>query len=383
MEPLDEWFSPEQLEEQIDTQLQRIPQITANERLLHNLQQVTQEDTQRLERLRARLLTHASDNSTRQPVPIQRYQQRRQGQIGPSKQRSVSRSSMKHMSRPLQMAMGLVALLVIGSMLGIFMQMKSHQQPQIGSHPSISTVTNVQVHGKAAFVLDATTGKVLLDTNSHAHLQFTGTARLMTAVVAIENSDDLNQPIMISQSMLQETTQGSSSTQLLAGDQLTLHDLIYALLLPGDNGAAVAIAHAIAGNTPDFVTQMNNEAHKLQLNDTHFSNPYGMPTKDDYSSAADLAKLTQYGLQRFEFTQAFEAPRYNVAATDHNHAYDWVSSAPTASDIRGANYGYNTRAGASIVFSSHRSDGQVLIGAEIGAPSLSILMADVKLLLKQ
>jgi D-alanyl-D-alanine carboxypeptidase (penicillin-binding protein 5/6) len=385
MEPLNEWFSPEQLEEQIDTQLRSGPQLTTNERLLHDLQHVTQEDAQSLEHIRMRLLIHASDNSKRPPVPIQRYQQRRQGQMSPSGQRPIARSGTKHVPRLLQLAMGLVALLVIGSMLGIFMQKKPHQPLQVTTpSPTSAVASSVQIHGKAAFVLDATTGKVLVDANSHAHLQFTGTARLMTAVVAIENSDDLNQQITISQSMLQEKTQGTSSALLQVDDTLTLHDLIYALLLSGGNDAAIVIAHAIAGNTPDFVTQMNNEAHKLQLNDTHFSNPYGTPTKADYSSAADLANLTQYALQRFEFAQAFKAPRYSVAATEYNHAYNWVSSAPTTtSDITGANYGYNASAGASIVFSSHRADNQVLIGAEIGAPSVSVLVADVKLLLKQ
>jgi D-alanyl-D-alanine carboxypeptidase (penicillin-binding protein 5/6) len=382
MEPLNEWFSPEQLEEQIDTQLRSGPQLTTNERLLHDLQHVTQEDKQSLERIRMRLLTHASDNSKRPPVPIQRYQQRRQGQIGPSKQRS-SHSSTKHMSRPLQLAMGLVALLVIGSMLGIFMQKKPHQPLQVTTQSPTSAVSSsVEIHGKAAFVLDETTGKVLVDINSHAHLQFTSTARIMTAVVALENSN-LDQHITISQSMLQETTQGTSSALLQAGDTLTLRDLIYALLLPGGNDAAIVIAHAIAGNTPDFVTEMNNRAHKLQLNDTHFSNPYGTPTKDDYSSVADLTTLTQYALQRPEFAQAFVTQQYSLAATQYHHAYKWSNSAPTASGITGANYGYNVPAGASIVFLSHRSDGQVLIGAEIGAPSLSILMDDVKLLLKQ
>ncbi|GCF10797.1 D-alanyl-D-alanine carboxypeptidase family protein [Dictyobacter arantiisoli] len=393
MEPLDKWFSPDQLEEQLARPSRSHPPTAVNERLLHDLTFVVEEDAQRLERLRARLLAQAADNRKRPPISIQPYQSGMSGPQGSSglqdvpARRPASHSDVKRTPRLFQLSLGLVALLIIGSMLGIFTRMKSHQPLQVSfQHPASTGVasvpaSSVPIHGAAAYMLDTMTGRMLVDINSRAHLPFVGVVRLMTAVVAIENGN-LDQSVTISQNVLQEAPQSPSSAQLVAGDRLTLRDLLPALLLSGGNDAAVVIAHTVTGNTPNFVAQMNDEAHQLQLYDTHFNNLYGTPVGDEYSSAADLAHLTRYALQLSEFSSIFGAQQHRVAATEHNHAYQWISSID-APGITGAISGYDARAGASIVFSSRRADGHVVIGVELGAPSMSILSADTRLLLQQ
>jgi D-alanyl-D-alanine carboxypeptidase len=271
-------------------------------------------------------------------------------------------------------------MLVIGSMLGVLTLFKSRSEQGNSNHkPPASTPT---VHGMAAFLMDATSGNVLVDVNSHAHLPIASTAKIMTAVVAIENAN-LDQPVTIKQATLDEVPQGMSTAQLQVGDQIQLRDLLYGLLLPSGSDAAIVIAHAVAGNTQNFVMMMNDEAHQLQLNDTHFSNPYGFSAPDDYSSAADLTRLARYAMQLSTFAQAVAEQEYVLSASSHNHRYLWHTTNTLLATYRGMNgikTGYDVLAGACMVFSAQRND-RLLIGTVLHTQSENVLDSDVKKLL--
>jgi D-alanyl-D-alanine carboxypeptidase len=153
-------------------------------------------------------------------------------------------------------------------------------------------------------------------------------------------------------------------------------------LLPSGSDAAIVIAHAVAGNTQNFV-MMNDEAHQLQLNDTHFSNPYGFSAPDDYSSAADLTRLARYAMQLSTFAQAVAEQEYVLSASSHNHRYLWHTTNTLLATYRGMNgikTGYDVLAGACMVFSAQRND-RLLIGTVLHTQSENVLDSDVKKLL--
>ena len=375
MDQRDQWFSAESIEEQIEQHLHTPEQSSANTRMLHDLQHVAEGDVQRLAHIRGRLTEHIAGNTKRSPVPLQRYQHT----TIPPLHRIDQRSVQKRQQVLVKLLSGIVAVLVFASMLGVFTVLRSHPAQRKANHEKTRSVTPV-VHGIAAFLLDASSGKVLVDVNSHARLSIGSTAKIMTAVVAIENAN-LDQSVTIEQATLNEMPAGMSTAQLQVGDQVQLRELLYALLLPSGDDAAFVIAHAVAGDTQKFVAMMNDEAQQLQLNDTHFSDPYGSPTPDDYSSAANLTRLARFALQLSAFAQTVATQEHVLTATAHNHRYHWQTTNTLLMSYPGMNgskTGYD--AGACMVFSAQRS-GRLLIGTELHAQSEAILTSDVKKLL--
>jgi D-alanyl-D-alanine carboxypeptidase len=265
-------------------------------------------------------------------------------------------------------------------MLGFFTLLRLRSEQENANHKTPASTPIVP--GTATFLMDATSGKVLIDSNSHARLPIAGIVKIMTAVVAIENAN-LDQYVTIEQATLNEVPRGTSTAQLQAGDQIQLRDLLYGLLLPSGSDAALVIADAVAGNMQQFVIMMNDEAHQLQLNDTHFSNPYGSSASDSYSSAANLTRLAQYAMQLSTFAQVVAQRDYALSATPHNHGYLWHTTNTLLASYPGMNgieIGYDVQAGACMVFFAQRNN-RLLIGAELHAASENELTSDVRKLL--
>ncbi|HZR44627.1 MAG TPA: D-alanyl-D-alanine carboxypeptidase family protein [Ktedonobacteraceae bacterium] len=237
------------------------------------------------------------------------------------------------------------------------------------------------VNGTSAYLLDATSGRVLLDVNSHMRLPIASTTKIMTAIVAIENSN-LDQDVLIEQNELNEVPPQASVAQLQAGDIMTMRDLLYGLLLPSGCDAAIVIAHTVAGSTNNFVTMMNNKAQALQMTDTHYTNPHGLSASDQhYSSAADLVKLARYAMNNPTFAQIVKQQNYLLPATLHHHLYNtWNNTnslLQTYSGADGVKTGSSDAAGYCLVFSAARN-GRHLIGAELHANSFQQLFTDAK-----
>jgi D-alanyl-D-alanine carboxypeptidase (penicillin-binding protein 5/6) len=201
----------------------------------------------------------------------------------------------------------------------------------------------------------------------------------MTAVLAIENGN-LDQPITIQQSELDEVPPSASVAQLQAGDRIRLRNLLYALMLPSGSDAAVVIANYIGGSTTNFVAMMNAKAQALGMTNTHYSNPHGFSADNHYSSAADLVKLARYAMANNSFfDQVVSQQSYVLDATDHNHKYtNWNNTNGLLGTYDGANgvkTGSSPEAGYCLVFSATRN-GHHLIGAELNAPTYDDVMAD-------
>src|SRR5204862_1393701 len=137
------------------------------------------------------------------------------------------------------------------------------------------------------------------------------------------------QMVTIQRDAFNEASENNGSTaNLTVGDQLRLKDLLYALLLPSGDDAAIAIADAMSGSVPAFVRQMNSYAHQLKLNNTHFINPDGLtymlsngqPDPNHYTTASDLAHLTRYALQNPLFAQIVELQEYILPSADTHQA---------------------------------------------------------------
>jgi len=145
--------------------------------------------------------------------------------------------------------------------------------------------------GARAFVLmDATTGRILLEKNSKDKMAMASTTKIMTALVALENGDLYSQ-VKVSP---KAASVGGSSFYLKPSEILSLENMLYGLLLPSGNDAAVAIAEHIGGSEENFVKMMNQKALELGALNTHFANPHGLDNPDHYTTAEDLAIIAKH-----------------------------------------------------------------------------------------
>ncbi len=150
----------------------------------------------------------------------------------------------------------------------------------------------IDVSARSAFALEADSGNVVYEKNADAKLSMASTTKIMTAIVAIENSS-LEDVIEITPEMV--GIEGSS-IYLQVGERLTMEELLYALLLESANDASVAIAHGVCGSVDAFVELMNATAEKLELNSTHFTNPHGLDNDEHYTTARELGALASYAM---------------------------------------------------------------------------------------
>ena len=164
--------------------------------------------------------------------------------------------------------------------------------------PLSSAATPPSVVGESAILIDETSGAVLYEKDPHAHLAPASVTKIMTALIALErgNPDD-----RVEVNIDSRTMRGSTVMGLIPGERLSLEDLLYGMMLPSGNDAALAIAEHISGSTPNFVALMNQRANELGLVDTHFVNPHGLDNPAHYSSAYDLAVLARIAMQRADF----------------------------------------------------------------------------------
>ncbi|GHO86260.1 D-alanyl-D-alanine carboxypeptidase family protein [Dictyobacter formicarum] len=242
-----------------------------------------------------------------------------------------------------------------------------------------------------AYLLDADTNNVLANIRGNERLPMASTTKIMTAIIALEKSQP-DQIVTVKEDAVKEVSENlGSSANLKAGDKVRMIDLLYGLLLPSGDDAAIAIADNISGSPANFVKIMNNYAHKLHLNNTHYINPDGLtyytgankkPDPDEYTTAADLAQLTRYALRNPIFAQIVQIQHYQLPATADHGAYSWNTTDDLLQSYPGTigvKTGFTVEAGACLVFaaknSKHTLIGVLLQGKEktdrfVDAPQL-------------
>jgi len=230
------------------------------------------------------------------------------------------------------------------------------------------------VLASAAALLDADTGQWLYLKNADRPLPMASTTKMMTALLAIRAGrlDDL---IRVSRAA---ATIGESTMGLREGERVSMRDLLYGLLLPSGNDAAIAIAEHVAGSQAAFLARMNATAQAMGLTETHFTSPYGFadtPDGDDpahYASARDLVVLARAVMALPLFARIVATKHYVVRATKHNreHVLDSIDTVifwyPGADGIKP---GWTTGAGICQVVDAKRF-GHHLIAVLLHTPNL-------------
>jgi D-alanyl-D-alanine carboxypeptidase (penicillin-binding protein 5/6) len=249
-----------------------------------------------------------------------------------------------------------------------------------------------QINATEAILMDSDTGTILYEKNAEVPVPMASTTKIMTALIALR-SGLLDQEVTIGQDAINEVLlNDGSSAFLVVGDKIKLRDLLYGLMLPSGDDAAVAIADAVAGSVQNFVKIMNIEAQKLHLYQTHYYNPDGLPPTDaqgnpingvHYSTPYDLARLARYAMSIPLFAQIVQTRTYTLPASATHHAYTWANTNELLGvyqGMLGIKTGSTPEAGDCLVFAAKR-DGHTLIGVTLHSDTDALRFQDTRTLL--
>lgn len=187
--------------------------------------------------------------------------------------------------------------------------------------------------------LDADTGQVLSAKKQDEQISIASLTKMMTVLLAIENSSSLNQTVTITDEMIDGLYEEQASVAgYVTGDTATILDLCYAAAIPSAADAANALAIQIGGSFENFYQMMNDKAAQLGMNRTVFKSAHGLDREGQYSTVEDVSKLLRYALQNPTFKEVFSTKEYTTQATTY-----YPFGIPLASTIwaYADTYGYN------------------------------------------
>lgn len=187
--------------------------------------------------------------------------------------------------------------------------------------------------------LDADTGQVLSAKKQDEQISIASLTKMMTVLLAIENSSSLNQTVTITSEMIDGLyEEQASGAGYVNGDTATVLDLCYAAAIPSAADAANALAIQIGGSFENFYQMMNDKATQLGMDHTVFKSAHGLDREGQYSTVEDVSKLLRYALQNPTFKEIFSTKEHTTQATTF-----YPFGIPLASTIwaYADTYGYN------------------------------------------
>lgn len=224
------------------------------------------------------------------------------------------------------------------------------------------------VTARAAILLDQATGRILFSKNAHEQLPMASTTKIMTAIIVLESAkiDDV-----VTVSEYAAHVEGSA-VDLEAGEEKTMEELVYGLILRSGNDAATAIAEHMSGSVEKFAERMTNRARELGATQTRFMNPHGLHHEEHYTTAYDLALISAH---------AMSIPKFHEISTTREKKISWTGREydrllrnqnklltlyPGADGIK---TGWTTPSGRCFVGSATRDDWQ-LVSVVLNAPQM-------------
>ena len=210
-----------------------------------------------------------------------------------------------------------------------------------------------KVNAISAVVVDGDTGRILWGKNENKPMAMASTTKIMTALVALENSD-----------ITKETTVSKNATlaspvkmHLSVGEKMTIEQLLYAMMLQSYNDSAVAVAEAVGGSVEKFCTMMNEKAKEIGCSDTVFETPNGLDKGNHHSTAEDMSKIGVYALKNQNLMKIMNTRDYTFKSS--KTTYSFVNKDRLLSEYEGAigmKTGFTGKAGHCFVGAANRGD---------------------------
>lgn len=175
--------------------------------------------------------------------------------------------------------------------------------------PEISSDTGV--------LMEAETGAVLYDKGADELRYPASITKLMTLLVAVENSQ-LDEQVTFTETGIRDVTPDSGNIGMQLGEVMTMEDCLYGMIIYSANEVSAQIAEHVGGTEQDFINMMNERAKEIGCTNTHFANASGLPDADQYTTARDMALIFREGLKNETFRKVLNTPTYVIKATNKN-----------------------------------------------------------------
>ena len=209
------------------------------------------------------------------------------------------------------------------------------------------------INSRAAIIIDRKSKTILYGKSEKEKRKMASTTKIMTATIVLENSN-LNDIVEVSK---KSAGTGGSRLGLKTGDKITVHDLLYGLMLCSGNDAAVALAEHVGGSVEGFADLMNKKAQELNLTNTHFVTPHGLDNDDHYTTAYELALLTDYALKNKVFAQIVNTKNYTVTINGNSKNLSNTNELlGSLNGVYGVKTGFTNGANRCLVTACKRND---------------------------
>ena len=241
-----------------------------------------------------------------------------------------------------------------------------------------SEVEELELNARIALIYDRASGRVLYEKNGDKQTPMASTTKIMTAIVVLENTN-LKDIVTIDS---KSASIGGSRLGLKKDDKVTINDLLYGLMLRSGNDAASALAIYVGGSIQNFADMMNNKAEELGLTNSHFVVPHGLDDEGHYTTAHELAKITDYALKNETFKKIVSTSNTTISINGNlkqiNNTNKLLNS---VSGVYGVKTGFTNGAGRCLVTAWEKNDMDI-ITVIIGADTNNLRTTDTKKLIE-
>ena len=234
---------------------------------------------------------------------------------------------------------------------------------------TLSFAAEPNIASDSAILIEESTGKILYQKNAYEKLYPASTTKVMTAILTLENCD-LNEIAKVSHNAIYSLPNGYVNANLQEDEEMSVKDLMYALMVKSANDAAIVLAEHIGGSVESFADMMNEKAKELGCINTHFVNPNGIHDDNHYSTAYDLYLMASYGMKNETFREYVSTTNYTLPATNKYPNADRIcittndmirpKSRYYNSNVIGIKTGYTTEAKNCLISAAQKDDVELI-----------------------
>ena len=263
----------------------------------------------------------------------------------------------------------------------------------IGAHPAkeaqaeeFTWPTGPDITADGAIVIEASTGSILYEKNIYEQFFPASTTKILTTLVALENSS-LDEIVTVSYAAENYVSKSSSRMGLVEGEQITMEQALYGIMLESANEATYAVGEHVGGSIARFIKMMNAKAQSLGCTRSHFANSHGLHDEDHYTCCYDLSLIARAAYQNEDFMRITGAKMYAMPETNKNQAkslinHHWFLNGTMRYDYCiGGKTGSTSQAGYALVTYA-KKDGMTIISVVMHDIDWSHVYNDTKTLLE-
>jgi len=279
------------------------------------------------------------------------------------------------MKKKIVFAIFIIIIFFQSACLSVYVNENEEQNENLNEILETASVVNEnepKLNVRTAVVYDRKSNRAILGKQENKRVAMASTTKIMTAIVVIENSN-LEEVVDVS---TKAASIGGSRLGLKKGDKVTIRNLLYGLMLCSGNDSAVALAEKVGGSVQGFAEKMNEKAKELGLKNTKFVTPHGLDNPEHYTTAYELAVITDYAMNNEVFSKIVGTKNYTVTINGYSKALTNTNELLGYLDgVKGVKTGFTNNAGRCLVTCVKRGDFEI-ITVVLGADTKKIRTED-------